>query len=91
MKRKGDGLATGPKIFKAGPMPEDISFEAIPLGVRTDWFSTFYSTTPSCARELLCISEAIRYFESEGRINHIRAIPKELYESSLDILLVRGN
>ena len=78
VKRKGNGLPTAPKIFEGGLMPEDISIETIPLGVQTDWFSTFLSTTPSYSRELLAISEVIKYFKSEGRDNCVTVIPNSM-------------
>ena len=67
-------------------MSLDISLETVPNGVRNEWLGEYSDATPSCARALLAISEAVRCLELEEVTKHLEVIPKEFYESSLDIL-----
>ena len=88
------GFPTAPRILlKSGPsaMPLVISLKTVPQGVLYDWVQGYHDSPSSCACEILAISECVTYIQSKKKIKRVEVIPVEFYESSLDILMMRGN
>ena len=94
LKRTSTGLPTEPRILKGShslKVSEDVSLETIPKGALRDWQTAFEKATPGVAREILVISESVRWHKSRGRLAKLSVVPEEFYEATQERLMRRGN
>ena len=93
-KRHSEGAPTAPRILQraaSASMPKSISLQTIPDGVLSEWSQIHSDATASSGREILAISECIRFHRSQKSIKRLEVTPTEFYDSSEDVLLTRGN
>ena len=51
----------------------------------------FEKATPGVAREILVLSECVRWHKSKGRSAKLSVVPEEFYEADQERLIRRGN
>ena len=79
------------KYSKKGYLSKSVSITSIPDGCMAKWSDNFEIASPPIQRELLCISEALRFLNVEGVGDQNEAVPTYFYNMTEQELLARGD